>query len=425
MRFGVRRAHRGRAELPLPPVANVVLFEVGVAAALGVLAVTPSAWPTATAVVVGTACSAGLRWRGLWLAQWAALAVAHVSRSHRRVAETAAPAPDSAHPAVPVTGGVPAPVDPRVRVLRLLVGDLVMATAVDHEHTPVGLAWHRGGWTTSVLVDPTPKLVSVAGPPVLLPLRALAACLDERGVVLDAITVLWHSYPGGGSLTSEAPAAAAYREVLGPLTMVARRSTWVSVRLDPLRCPAAVRERGGGVAGAHRAVLGAVARVRGVLDGAAIASRSLDDQELLSAALRCAELTGAAGRGGTVGLRERWGAVTAGGVNHASYAVSGWDGGQGALDVLSGAGALSTTVALTLGGAARKDSAVSKDAAVSKDSAVSVQALVRLSARTPAQLRSSQGQLAECARTAGVVLTPMNGQQAGTLAGTLAIACPA
>lgn len=114
-----------------------------------------------------------------------------------------------------------------------------------------------------------------------------------------------------------------------------------------------------------------------------------------------------------MGLRERWGAVTAGGVNHASYAVSGWDGGQGALDVLSGAGALSTTVALTLGGAA------------GKDSAVSVQALVRLSARTPAQLRSSQGQLAECARTAGVVLTPMNGQQAGTLAGTLAITCPA
>jgi len=369
VRFGVRRAHRGRAELPLPPVANVVLFEVGVAAALGILAVTPSVWPAATAVVVGTACSAGLRWRGLWLAQWAALAVAHVSRSHRRVADTAAPAPVSAHPAVPVTGGIPAPVDPRVSVLRLLVGDLVMATAVDHEHTPVGLAWHRGGWTTSVLVDPTPELVSVAGPPVLLPLRALAACLDDRGVVLDAITVLWHSYPGGGSLTSEAPAAAAYREVLGPLTMVARRSTWVSVRLDPLRCPAAVRERGGGVAGAHRAVLGAVARVRGVLDGAAIASRSLDDKELLSAALRGADWCGRARRdggvAGTLGSRHRG--------RGESRQLRGQRLGRrpGCTGCPVRAGALSTTVALTLGGAA------------GKDSAVSVQALVRLSARTP------------------------------------------
>ena len=48
-----------------------------------------------------------------------------------------------------------------------------------------------------------------------------------RGVVLDAIQVVWHCYPGSAALPPNSPALASYMELLGPLPAAARRTTWV------------------------------------------------------------------------------------------------------------------------------------------------------------------------------------------------------
>src|SRR5690606_39887953 len=122
-----------------------------------------------------------------------------------------------------------------------------VAQGKDHEHQEVGFAHHDGTWTAVLLVEPTPALITQAGGAPNLPLSALAPCLEDRGVVLDSIQITWHSYPRSAALPADSPALASYMEVLGPLPAAARRTTWVSVRLDPKRCPTAVRERGGGV----------------------------------------------------------------------------------------------------------------------------------------------------------------------------------
>lgn len=390
------------------PLTNVVLLEVGAAVAVVLLAVDHALWPAAVAVGLLALVGAGLRWHGRWITQWTSIVVRYLVRPHQRQVEPTVPQDDSVDLARSGTTVLIGPEDARVALLRLLVSDLVVASTTDHETKPIGLAWHQGTWTAAVLVDPRPAMVSPVGAHTDVPLSSLAGCLQDRGVVLDGIQVVWHCYPGSSTLPPDSPALAAYHEVLGPLPAVARRSTWVAVRLDPRRCPEAVRERGGGVPGAHRALLGAVSRVRGALDAAGLNSRVLDTDELLRAALSCAELTGAAGRDQQVGLRERWNGVTSGGIGHSSYAISGWHGSPGGLDALTSVRALSTTVALALSPGTEAGS-------------VGLRGLVRLSARTPGELSSAEVVLRERAAGSGVTLTPLNGQQAAAVTATLPV----
>src|SRR5699024_1922992 len=156
--------------------------------------------------------------------------------------------------------------DNRVNLLRLALPDLVVTQSKDHEHQAVGLAWHDGTWTAILLVEPTPAMITPAGSAPGIPVSALVPCLEDRGVVLDSIQMTWHCYPGSAALPADSPALSSYMEVLGPLPAAARRTTWVAIRLDPKRCPAAIRERGGGVIGAHRALIGALSRVSNALE---------------------------------------------------------------------------------------------------------------------------------------------------------------
>ena len=385
-----------------------MLLEVGGAVAVVLVAVDRSGWPLAVAAGVLALLVAGLRWHGRWITQWMSVVGRYLVRPHRRQVDPVVPQDDGADLARSGSTVLTGPGDARVALLRLLVDDLVVAGSTDHEQKPIGLAWHGGTWTAAVLVDPLPAMVSPVGAHTDVPLSALAGCLQDRGVVLDGIQVVWHCYPGSSTLPPDSPALAAYHEVLGPLPAVARRSTWVAVRLDPRRCPAAVRERGGGVPGAHRALLGAVSRVRGALDTAGLNSRVLDTDELLRAALSCAELTGAAGRDQPVGLREHWRGVTTAGTGHSSYAISGWQGSPGGLDALTSVRALSTTVALVLSPG-------------TEDGSVGLRGLVRLSARSPGELGSAEAVLRERASSSGVTLTPLHGQQAAALACTLPV----
>ena len=404
--MSARRRTSG-ASLGVFPVTNLVVVEVAFAIGLIMLAINIDLVYVSIGVLAVGLIIAVIRSRGRWFTQWIALTVRYAFRSHARVSKpTRAATIESiaADEGTPVTG----PDDARVALLRLAVPDLVVAHGVDHERRPLGLAWHEGTWTAVLLVDPAPALVTQVGGAPNLPLGALAPCLEDRGVVLDAIQVIWHCYPGSAALPANSAALASYMEVLGPLPAAARRTTWVAVRLDPRRCPAAVRERGGGVLGAHRALIGALSRVRNALESRGVPTRPLDPDELLKAGIAATELTAVAGSNARVGLRERWTGVTAGGVGHASYAITGWSRGKAAksLNALTGVRALSSTVALSISPGA-------------EDNQVGMRGLVRVSARTPSELEYADERLTGISDRLGITLTPLRGLQIAGLAATL------
>lgn len=397
-----RQRPTGPALGPLP-LANLIVLEVGLAVGLLLLAVDTGLLWLAAGIVLVAAGGAFTRWRGRWVTQWAGVTVRYLARPHDRSLPAHQPSAGDEEEAAVV-----GPEDPRVALLRLVVPDLVVARGVDHEREPLGLAWHDGTWTAVLQVDAAPSLVAPVGGSPNLPLGALAPCLEDRGVLLDAIQVIWHCYPGSAALPASAPALSSYLEVLGPLPAAARRTTWVAVRLDPRRCPSAVRERGGGVVGAHRALIGALSRVRNALEARGVPTRPLDTDLLLRAGMSAAELTSTAGSGREVTLRERWTGVTAAGVGHASYAVAGWPqtGGAHNLNALTGVRALSATVALSISPSG-------------EDPDVGLRGLVRVSARNPAELEAADERLQSISGRLGIALTPLRGLQADGLAGTL------
>lgn len=415
-----RRRTRGAA-LGSLPVSNLVVLEIAFAIGLVLLAINIDLVYVSIGITVVGLVVAAIRWKGRWFTQWINVTMRYAFRSHARMSKPTKPVSienieDS--DVTPVTG----PDDPRVALLRLAVPDLVVAHGTDHERRPLGLAWHDGTWTAVLLVDPAPGLVTTLGGAPNLPLGALAPTLEDRGVVLDNIQVIWHCYPGSAALPPNSPALASYMELLGPLPAAARRTTWVAVRLDPRRCPAAVRERGGGVLGAHRALIGALSRVRNALESRGVPTRPLDPDELLKAGISSAELTGAlhvpaltAGPGHQASpqpprakLTERWTGVTVAGIGHASYAITGWSRGKPAtsLNALTGVRALSSTVAVSISPGAEENQ-------------VGLRGLVRVSARTPDELEYADGRLSTMSDRLGITLTPLRGLQVAGLAATL------
>lgn len=398
-----RRRSTGSRLGPLP-VVNLVLLEIGLAIGLALLAADTALWWAALVTLLVAAPLALGRWRGRWLVRWVQLTVRYLARSPGPRVLRSVTSPDPVAAEEPVLGSD----DPRVALLRLVVPDLIVAHGADHQREPLGLAWHQGTWTAVLQVDAPPSLITPVGGTPNLPLSALAPCLEDRGVVLDTIQVIWHCYPGNAALPSSSPALRSYLEVLGPLPAAARRTTWVAVRLDPRRCLAAVTERGGGVLGAHRALIGALSRVRGALESRGVSTRPLDADQVLRAGISAAELSAVAGTGQQVALTEGWTAVTAAGVGHASYAISGWQvrGVAPNLTALTGVRALSTTVALSL--------APGEDGAE-----VGLRGLVRVSARNRTELEAADGRLRAVSERLGVALTPLRGLQTAGLAATL------
>ncbi|QUQ70666.1 type VII secretion protein EccE [Kutzneria sp. CA-103260] len=399
------RRRKAGASIGGLPVANLVVLEIGVAVGLGLLAVDTSLLPVAGGIVGVALILMFIRWSGRWFTQWVGLTLRYLLRSHTRAtapAESAAPLDEDGE--TKVIGAE----DARVALLRLAVPDLVVAHTVDHERAPVGMAWQEGVWTAVLRVELEPQLVAPIGKAPNLPIGALAPCLEDRGVVLDSIRVLWHCYPGSTMLPPTTPAMSSYMEVIGALPTSARRTTLVAVRLDPRRCGAAIRERGGGVVGAHRALIGALSRVRSALEGRGVPTRPLAPDELLSTGIAIGELTGAVGAEGRVGLVEKWGGVTAAGVGHSSYSITGWPSGGVAagLNAFTSIRALSSTVSLAIspGG---------------QDGQVGLRGLVRISARTPAELGRAEDRLDKLSDQLGFAITPLRGLQTSALAATL------
>ncbi|UUV36238.1 type VII secretion protein EccE [Amycolatopsis roodepoortensis] len=389
-------------------MANLVVLELGLAIGLVLLAIDMELKYVAIGVLAFAIIIAFLRWGGRWFTQWAGLTMRYMLRSHDRVANPLPPS--SIESLAAEEDAVTGPDDARVNLLRLAVPDLVVAHGVDHERQQVGIAWNDGTWTAVLLVEPAPALITQAGGAPSLPLSALAPCLEDRGVVLDSIQMIWHCYPGSAALPSDSPALSSYMEVLGPLPAAARRTTWVAIRLDPRRCPAAIRERGGGVVGAHRALIGALSRVRNALESQGVPTRPLDPDELLRSSISAAELTAVAGSQGKVGLQERWTGVTAAGIGHASYAITSWPKGKisGSLNALTSVRALSATVAMSISPSA-------------DEGKIGLRGIVRLSARNPRELDAADQRLQGISDRLGVTLTPLRGLQISGFSATLPI----
>ncbi|MDI2029014.1 type VII secretion protein EccE [Saccharopolyspora sp. TS4A08] len=392
------------------PAANIVLIEVGLGIGAGVFLINPRdpvMWSIAGGIALLALILALLRRRGRWFTQWFGQVLEYRSRNHTRVSHPANV--DIAEPAEDKDGdGIIGPDENhRVALLRVVVEDLVIARAQDHDRNPVGMSWHDGKWTAVLMVEPTPSLLNPVDNAPNLPMSALVPCLEDRGVVLDAIQVIWHCYPGSAALPSNSPALNSYLEVLGRLPAAARRTTWIAVRLDPQRCAKAIGERGGGVLGAQRALIGALSRVRSSLEQQGIPARPLDPDELLQAGVSSAELHTVLGTNRPVALKERWDGVTAGGVGHSSYAVTSWPNQMNdSLNALTGIRALSTSIALSV-------------SPVGEEGEVGLRGLVRVSARTPAELDTADARLKAISNRLGLTLTPLRGSQLAGYAATL------
>ena len=390
-----------RARLPAPsthlgplPVTNLVMLEIGLALSLALPAVHPGLWGIGLLAALIAVPLAFGRWHGRWLVDWIQVVGRYLRHAHGR--------------RLPPSDSSPSAIDPRMRLLNLLIPDLTVMPGADRQREPVGFAWHRGAWTAVLQVDAGSSMIAPVSGDAGLPLGALASCLKDRGVVLDAIQVIWHCYPGNAALPSSSPALRSYLEVLGPLPAAARRTAWIAVRLDPRRCPAAVAERGGGVTGCHRALIAALSRIQATLETRGVPARPLNADELLRAGICAAELSAVLGGGKPVLLSEGWTTVTAAGVGHASYAITGW-GATGPvhnLTALTGVRTLSTTVALWISPG-------------DDDGEVGLRGVVRVSARNPAELEAADGRLRSVSQRLGVALRPLGGLQGAGLAATL------
>ncbi|MCD2192517.1 type VII secretion protein EccE [Actinomycetospora endophytica] len=391
----VVRASPGDGDGRLPAagpvrIGGLLVVEVGLAVALGLLAL--GAGLPVAGIVLSVALVAGLvRVRGELVGAWAVLALRHRLRTRETSTDPAAADAD---------GLDLGPLDPAV-------GEVTVVDDRDHDGRPVAVAGADDGtWSAVLVVDPDEQPLLIDAPwSGGFPLAALAGTLTDRGVVLDALTVVRHVRPGG----ADSPARQAHRQVLGPLADAAHRSAWLVVRLDPDRCPGAVAERGGGVLGARRALVGALARIGRVLAEADLPVRPLDRDGLRDAVATAAaaDLDRAPG-----GVTERWDAVVVGEVGHATWAATDLAVAPGArldLDDLVAPDAV-TTLALAL---------LPDQALPDGDAAVGVAARVRVSARTPEALIDAGAAVVGAARARGMVLEPLHGRQVAGLRSTL------
>lgn len=394
-------------------MANIVLIEIGLGLGLILYLISPKLLPASAGVAGFAFLLAILRRRGRWFTQWLGLVFEYQGRNHTR--NSVPPAVDDDEEGEETAAKTSTKKDDhiggennRVSLLRLAVPDLIVASRDDHDHNPVGMAWHEGKWTAVLMVEPGPSLINRIGYAENLPLSALVPCLEDRGVVLDAVQVIWHCYPGSTQLPKNSAALNSYLEVLGPLPAAARRTTWIAVRIDPKHCAKAIGERGGGVVGAHRALIGALSRVRNALDERGVITRPLDPDELLQAGITAAELQGMLGKDRPVGLREEWDSVTSGGVGHSSYSITGWPSQfrqDHSLNDLTRVRALSSTVALSI--------------SPCEDGQISLRGVARVSARSEEELNAADERLKNLSNRIGVTLTPLKGHQLAGFTATL------
>lgn len=146
----------------------------------------------------------------------------------------------------------------------------------------IGLRRDGRRLVTLIKIEPDPNLLTVLDPAkavsgATLDLRTLAEGLQCFDTPIHSMDVL----VTGSRNRGHGKAVAVYEAVLGPLPAIAHRTTYVVVRLDPMRCADAVRRRGGPQCdAAERVAATAAQRVANRLSVAGLRTRILSSAEL-------------------------------------------------------------------------------------------------------------------------------------------------
>lgn len=304
-RAGTARARPPRRRRPrLRGLSTLVVIEILLAAGLVIWAVTGQryGWVALAVAALATLMVLPLAGGRSVLGRWARRAQFAAARSRRRSVDLTPPPFDI--PASAQAAG-------RTRDGR---------DAADSEHGLIGARWAGGTLITVLRVQPAaPALTYLTphgarlGDPTgqLVPLTALAECINPFDIPLTAIDVVSHGIRSWG----DGPAAASYRRTLGPLPAAAHRSVLVILRLDPQNCADAVARRGGGAVGALRTATITTRRV----------ARRLAESGLRVGTLSASEITMLPGQltdGGTLdAFAEDWTSVTGGPLRLRSAAI--------------------------------------------------------------------------------------------------------
>ncbi len=213
-----------------------------------------------------------------------------------------------------------------------LVPHLTPRTFVDRSGTRHGMLGEDDTWAVVLRLQPRDTAVVGTGSMAGVQPEVLAAALGSSDNRIASAQVVMMSAPDHRGPLAVDPDAAASAQ----LPRLARQACWLVLRLDPRRCPSAVRARGGGVEGAQRALASAAARASIRLADSGIDARVLDADSVQVALRRClglpdtarsgrpALVQGAPGPGADGALREHWEDLEAAGTTHATYWVRRW-----------------------------------------------------------------------------------------------------
>ncbi len=296
-------------------IGQVLTWQCAALAALAGWPGPPWLTATTTALLVVVSVAVVGRFRSRWWYVWAEVA----ARYRRRAGATGE------------TG-----------VAGVVGSELVVESFVDRVGTRFGLIQDDGAWTAVLVVEPAHQSALSDDLGQSVPLGPLGDALVDRDIRLTAVQLVSHVVPAPSPwIDPRSPVVASYREVAGE-QVVANRSVWVALRLDPARCPGAVAARGGGDLGVHRALASVAARLAATLDQHARV-RVLGPDEVRAAVT----VTLAAGDAPMV---ERWREVAGPGRTQVGFRVRSWGRGDptGLIPLLAAVPSLATTASLVL-----------------------------------------------------------------------------
>lgn len=265
-------AHRHRRGLPL---ATLVLIETVLAAGLVGWAVSGSTLGAIALLLAALASLAliPLRGRRSMVAAWSHRIGFRWARAQRGAADLVPASFDI--PAGPQTGRTPlrTPTSVTDTIGARWVGDTLITVLRVSPATPAVTYLTPAG---AAVNDPTGQVV---------PLDALAECINPFDIRLDSIEVISHGVRswGGGTI------AQTYHRTLGPLAATAHRSVLVVLRLNPLDCADAVARRGGGAVGALRTATISTRRVANRLSESGLRVSILNAAEITTVTTQLSE----------------------------------------------------------------------------------------------------------------------------------------
>lgn len=274
------------------------------------------------------------RRRRRWLYEWLGV---YFAFKRRRGRAASGPGPTASLPG-----------DQRLALLREISPALEAYEVTARSGERVGVVGDGQGWSMLLSIEPAGGPVDTSEP-LPVPLDVLANALDMRGIRLAGVQVVAHTVP---PLPGNLPFVRSYQQLTGR-PVPPRRSLWLALRLDPRLCGVAVDERGGGAAGAHRALLTSAARLAVALGTAGVPARLLNVEEALGALAVCMGAVPWQRTQGGPRTGEQWTAWTCDGVEQACFWVRKWppvDVAGRLLTQLAEASGVPTAMSLTLTG---------------------------------------------------------------------------